>query len=143
MEEKSEAILIYLSFNLARSHLKSILNSIHIILENYELNYQYLDLITRIEEASTMTLRKNGTFKLSFNPIDFIFFLIIILAKQIPVKLIKLNEITSNDKEVVESELILNEESTEIILQPKIENNQSKLNIKLIFHILYLLFLLI
>ena len=32
VEEKSEAILIYLSFNLARGHLKAILNSLNIIL---------------------------------------------------------------------------------------------------------------
>ncbi len=31
-EDKSEAILIYLSFNLARGHLKAIINSLNIIL---------------------------------------------------------------------------------------------------------------
>ena len=32
LDEKSEAILIYLSFNLARGHLKSVLDSVYVIL---------------------------------------------------------------------------------------------------------------
>ena len=60
LEEKTEAILVYLTFNLARGHLKSILDSIFIILENYELDYEYLNIISKIEEASTASLRKTG-----------------------------------------------------------------------------------
>jgi len=37
IEDKSEAILIYLSFNLARGHLKSVLDSIFIILGQFKM----------------------------------------------------------------------------------------------------------
>lgn len=50
--DKSEAILIYLQFNLARGHLKSILNALLIILNNFNLNYNSLGTIIKIEVAS-------------------------------------------------------------------------------------------
>lgn len=50
--DKSEAILIYLEFNLARGHLKSILNALLIILNNFSLDYNSLGTIIKIESAA-------------------------------------------------------------------------------------------
>ncbi len=58
--EKSDAIITYLSFNLARCHLKSLLGSLLLILDNLELSYNFLDLSTKIDEACQKSLRKTA-----------------------------------------------------------------------------------
>ncbi|CAF0766591.1 unnamed protein product [Brachionus calyciflorus] len=58
--DKSEAILIYLSFNLARGNLKAIMSSLVLLLENSDLNYDYPEIVTKINEASQLSLKKTA-----------------------------------------------------------------------------------
>ena len=65
-DEKAEAINVYLAFNLARGHLKAILNAFLFILDNRALNYNFVDLIGRVNEAIDAFLRKTGWFSFPF-----------------------------------------------------------------------------
>ncbi len=58
--EKADAILVYLEFNLARGHLKSILNSLSIILENSGLEYNFAEIIKRIDNASKLIFQESS-----------------------------------------------------------------------------------
>ena len=97
--QKANAILIYLEFNLARGHLKSIVNSLSTLLDNIDLEYNFMDLKTRIQGAS----------RLAFHEV----------SRSITVKHIKINE-GSNDKNNNEIVIDLSEENSQITLESKL-----------------------
>ncbi len=59
-DEKAASILVCLEFNLARSHLKSILNSLSIILENSNLEYSFTEVIEKIDSASKLIFQESS-----------------------------------------------------------------------------------
>lgn len=65
-QDCSNAVMIYLEFNLARGYLKNILFSLNWILENYQLNYEFRELIPKIDNVSEECVRKTGNFFILF-----------------------------------------------------------------------------
>ena len=52
--DKAEAILIYLEFSLARGHLKSTLNALSVILDNFNLSYNSSATLVNLQVASKL-----------------------------------------------------------------------------------------
>lgn len=108
--QKSEAILIYLEFNLARGHLKSIINSLSTLLANIHLDYDFKDLKTRIQDASRLAFHE--------------------FSRWVAVKYIKTNE-NSNDNNNSEIVIDLSEENSQIILESSKSLTMSAYNLLL------------
>ena len=110
--DKSDAILVHLMFNLARCHLKSILSSVLIVLENHRLAYEFTELMAKINEASETSLRK--------------------FSYQVSIRVLKLESSSCDDGELAhesESELSCSEDSlSEIVLHERRPGGDAKLN---------------
>jgi hypothetical protein len=59
-QQYSNAVMIYLEFNLARGHLKNILFSLNWIIENHQLNFDFRHLIQKIDSVSEDCVRKTA-----------------------------------------------------------------------------------
>jgi hypothetical protein len=96
IDEKSESIIIYLSFSLARGHLKSILGSLLIVLENFDNKYDFQDLLAQIDQASQLSLHKS--------------------AQPTTVKILQINNgASAENNEIISTS---NDESSEFCIEP-------------------------